>query len=403
MAASKRRDNRGRLLRTGEGQRDDGRYYYRYNDLNGKRKMIYAMSLADLREQEKQIRRDLEDGIDSTKGEMSLNSAFDLYLSTKVNIKDSTRSTYLTTWIYVNESTLGEMSICDIRNSHILRFYAEMNKAGLAAGTQKNVHLLLHAVFAMAVKNDYIRKDPTTDAIKEISGPVKKVSALTRQQQATLLNFVQESTVYGHYEPLITVFLNTGLRESELCGLSWENVDFKENVIHVKQQLLYRDYGNGYTYHLQSLKTSSSECDIPITMECRKALQRQREFDMMLNIKRQEVEGIKNFVFINRVGMPYMDYSLNKAFKNIVNRYNRSEEKQARKENRDPVPLPHFTCHVLRHCFASRMAEAGIEAKTLQMLMGHSNLSTTMQIYVNLDFEEVKKQVANVEQYIKVV
>ncbi|MCD8069142.1 MAG: site-specific integrase [Lachnospiraceae bacterium] len=402
--ATKRTDSKKRNLKTGEGQREDGRYYYRYTDLLGKRKMVYALTLADLREKEKRIARDLEDGIDSEKGEMTLNELFDLYMGTKTKLKDNTRRNYHVIWnSYVKETDLGEMKISAIRNVHILNFYGKMSKEDFSAGTQQNVHMLLNAMFKMAVKSDYIRKNPADGAAKEISGKRKERKALTRKEQAILMNFVEESSTYKVYWPLLTVFLNTGLREGELCGLRWKDVDFKEGVIHVRQQLLYRNYGDGYKYHLQSLKTSCSMRDIPITAECRKALKMQREYDLLLNIKRQEVEGVRDFVFINQEGKPNVNQRLYTLFKSIVRKYNAGEMERAKKEKRDPVLLPYFSCHILRHCFASRMAESGIEPKTLQLLMGHTDIGTTMNIYTNLDFEEVKKQVANAEKYMNVV
>ncbi|MCD8325906.1 MAG: site-specific integrase [Lachnospiraceae bacterium] len=366
MAAAKRTDSKKRNLRTGEGQREDGRYYYRYTDLLGQRKTVYALTLADLREKEKRITRDLEDGIDTEKGEMTLNSFFELYMETKTRLKDNTRRNYRVIWnSYVKESDLGEMKISAIRNVHILSFYSRMSKDDFSAGTQKNVHMLLNAMFKMAVKSDYIRKNPADGAAREISGKRKERKALTRKEQAILMKFVEESNVYKAYWPLLTVFLNTGLREGELCGLRWKDVDFKENVLHVRQQLLYRNFGDGYKYHLQSLKTSCSMRDIPITAECRKALKKQREYDLLLNIRRQEVEGVKDFVFINQEGKPYVNQRLYTLFQSLVRKYNAGETEQARKETPDPVLLPFFSCHILRHCFASRMAESGIEPKTL--------------------------------------
>lgn len=113
MAGKKRIDNKGRILRTGEQQRSqDGRYMYRYTDLSGKRRTLYAMTLQELREKEKLIERDLQDGIDSSKGDMTLNQLFQIYMETKSNIRESTRFLYRTVWKNnVENSALGNFRI----------------------------------------------------------------------------------------------------------------------------------------------------------------------------------------------------------------------------------------------------------------------------------------------------
>ncbi|MCD8130563.1 MAG: site-specific integrase [Lachnospiraceae bacterium] len=403
--ATKRTDSKKRNLRTGEGQREDGRYYYRYTNLSGKRKMVYALTLADLREKEKQITRDLEDGIDSTGAEVTLNELFDLYLQTKTKLKESTVQSYSYMYnLYVRSSTLGEMKISDIKAVHVLNFYSLLTGSGFSKNTLLKIHNnLIAPSFQLGVKSDFIRKNPAEGAGKEISGPKKKVQALSRQQQAALLKFVSENAFYQVREPMLTVFLQTGLRQSELSGLRWKDVDFKAGILHIRQQLVYHDYGDGYRFHLQTLKTEASRRDIPITKECKRALMKQREYDMMLNIKRQEVEGITDYIFITREGKPLCNSGINSFLESVVNKYNLEEETNARKERRDPLPLPHISCHVLRHCYGTRMAESGVPAKTLQTLLGHSDIKTTLNIYVNLDFEEIKKQVADAETYMNAI
>ena len=92
MAAKKRTDNRGRLLRNGELQRkEDNRYLYRYTDLSGKKRTVYALTLVELREKEKQIERDLYDGIDNLQSDMTLNQLFRMYMETKSELRESTR------------------------------------------------------------------------------------------------------------------------------------------------------------------------------------------------------------------------------------------------------------------------------------------------------------------------
>ena len=98
MARAKRVDNRGRVLKVGESQDKSGRYAYKWTDTNGKRNTIYSLDLAELREKEKRIQRDLEDGIDSRGGEMVLDNLFQMYMNTKTNIRDTTKNNYINYW-----------------------------------------------------------------------------------------------------------------------------------------------------------------------------------------------------------------------------------------------------------------------------------------------------------------
>ncbi len=403
MAAAKRRDDRGRLLRTGEGQREDGRYSYRYTDLSGKRKMVYALTLADLREKEKKIARDLEDGIDTEKGEMTLNELFDLYMGTKTRLRDSTRHNYLQMWdSLVKESVLGEMKINSIKQIHIRQFYTSMQKKQLSAGTQKNVHNLISAALELATESDFIRKNYAIGCSKYISGETHKREALTREEQSALMDFVRNSNVYDRHQYLLTVFLNTGLRMSELAGLRKADVDLKAGVLHVRQQVTYRNHGDGARFHVQDLKTAAGCRDIPLLDEAKDALIGQKRLDLMMGVQRKEVEGIKDLYFVNRDGGPLMGNNVNIVLGNIVNAYNKQEEQQAKKEHREPLLLPHITAHILRHTFCSRMVESGIPPKTLQVIMGHADVETSLNIYTSLDYAEVEKQLIEVQNKIKV-
>ena len=99
MAGKKRTDNKGRILKTGEMQRsEDNRYLYRYVDLSGKKRTIYALTLVELREKEKQIERDLQDGIDISRGDMTLNQLFQVYMDAKTDLRESTRCNYISVW-----------------------------------------------------------------------------------------------------------------------------------------------------------------------------------------------------------------------------------------------------------------------------------------------------------------
>lgn len=406
MAAKKRTDNKGRILRIGEMQRaEDNRYLYRYTDLSGKKRTVYALTLVELRKKEKQIERDLQDGIDTSKGDMTLNQLFYAYMETKSDLRDSTRCNYLAVWKNAIEGTdLGNMKIAKIKQLHIRAFYSGLAKDGYAANTIKLYHNLIYPALELAVDSDIIRKNPAKDCKKGIGGTKKERTAMTIEEQGKLLDFVKGSDRYNIYYPMLIFALSTGLRVGELTGLRWTDVDWKQNVIHIRQQLIYKNLGDGCKFHIQPLKTDAGRRDIPMTANARKSLLKQREIFLMLGkgAKIQEVEGITDFVFTNSQGKPYATNAINFVLDNVVKAYNRQEEVKAENECRDPVSLPHVSAHILRHTACTRLAETGLEPKVLQYIMGHANVAVTLDIYTHLDFSRIQEKMEAVQENLKI-
>lgn len=406
MAAKKRTDNRGRILRNGELQRkEDNRYLYRYTDLSGKKRTVYALTLVELREKEKQIERDLQDGIDSSKGDITLNQLFHTYMGTKSDLRESTRCNYLSVWKNAIENTdLGKMKIAKIKQFHIRAFYSGLVKDGYAANTIKLYHNLIYPALELAVESDIIRKNPAKDCKKGIGGTKKERTAMTIEEQRKMLDFVKKNSRYNVYYPMIIFALSTALRVGELTGLRWSDVDLKQNVIHVRQQLIYKNLGNGCQFHIQSLKTEAGRRDIPLTAAARKSLIKQHELSMLLGkaAKIQEVEGISDFVFINSQGKPYATNAVNFMLANVVKGYNQAEGINAEAENRKPVLLPRISAHILRHTACTRLAETGLEPKVLQYIMGHANVSITLDVYTHLDFTQIQKKMEAVQENMKI-
>lgn len=404
MAGKKRADNKGRILCTGERQRpEDNRYLYRYFDSTGKRRIIYALTLSELRKKEKQIQRDLQDGIDISRSDMTLNQLFQMYMDNKTDLRESTRCNYISVWNNgLKDSVLGNMKIAQIRQIHIRSFYSELVKKRLSANMVKLYHNLIYPAPELAVDSDIIRKNPAKDAKKGIGGTKKERTAMTIAEQGKLLDFIKGSDRYRIYYPMMVFALSTALRVGELTGLRWSDVDLKENIIHIRQQLIYRNLGDGCRFHVQDLKTEAGRRDIPLTASARKSLIRQKELSLLLGTKqKKEIDGITDFVFLNSLGNPYATNAINFMLKNMVDAYNRAEREAAGREKREAEPLPHISAHILRHTACTRLAESGIDPKTLQYIMGHSSIAVTMDIYNHVDTVRVKNEMEKAEDVIK--
>lgn len=389
-----RKDNRGRIFKKGEGQDKDGRYYYVYTDASGKRKRIYNTDLISLRENEQRIQKDLEDGIDISAANRTLNEQFDLYLSTK-DIRQSSLAHYREYWNRCVKNDIGKRRVTDIKKADLQVFYKKLSDKGYADSTIRQFGVsMIMPTLEMALENDIIRKNPAKGCMKEYNGKVKTREALTVAEQQALMNFIEKSECYKIYLPLFTVMFSTACRRGEIIGLTWNDVDLKNKTISINHQLLYKDYGDGFKFHYSEPKTETGNRIIPMTPKCYKALIKQREQQFVLGIARDiEIEGLSNFVFTTLKGTPYIPANINNLLKKIVTQYNQNETMCAKREKREPRLLPHITCHSFRHTGCTRLAEGHIDIKTLQEFMGHSDIKVTMNVYNHVDNERMAKEV----------
>ena len=397
--AQARKDVRGRALRKGESQRaSDGRYVYSYMDPLGRRKYIYANDLASLREKEKKLMKDQLDGLDIyASGNATINATFDRYMTTKYNLRESTRSNYLYTYDHFIRDDFGKKKIIDIKYSDVLQYYYHLlNKRGVSLGTLDSVHCLLHPTFQLAVRDDIIRKNPTDGVMKEISKQSGKNRgirhALTVEQQRAFMNYIANHPVYFHWWPLFTVLLGTGCRIGECLGLRWEDLDFENKVVSVNHSLVYYPLEGSKKSVLRVAlpKTEAGIRTIPMLDVVKDAFEMEREEQTEAGANEQVIDGMSGFVFKNRFGDVPNPQTVNHTIKRIVANYNAEEILNAKKERREPIILPNFSCHHLRHTFATRLCEAESNLKVIQSVMGHRNIETTMDIYA--EATERKKQ-----------
>lgn len=399
-----RKDSKGRSLHTGEQQRrSDGLYLFRYTDITGKRQTIYAGDLPELRVKEKQIQRDLDSNIltDSAIKNMTLNSLYEQYMNTKV-LSESTKANYNNIWNNRVKDDIGNSKVVQLRSSHIKAFYVKLSRAGYSHSTIKLVHTLIFPALEMAVDDDIIRKNPAKNALSSDYGAeVKNKNILTLKQQEKLFEFLKSSNVYNMYVPMLTVFMELGLRCGELIGLTWDDVDITNKTISINHQLIYKNYGDGCKFHISSPKTDAGNRTIPLTENVINAFKEQRKLNFMLGRHCLEnIEGYDNFIFIAKTNRPYMPSAINNVLYNMVTAFNKEEVKKAKKEHRKAELLPKFSVHSLRHTFCTNKARQNMNIKVLQYIMGHSDSSITLDVYNHLDNQiDIKNEIMRCEQY----
>jgi len=397
--AQARKDLRGRALRKGEVQRaSDKRYMYTYTDPLGRRKFIYANDLATLREKEKQLMKDQLDGLDLyVAGKATINDVFDRYMSTKYDLRETTRSNYLYIWEHFVKDTFGKKRIADIKFSDLLQYYLYLlNDEEIALGTLDSVHCLIHPTFQLAVRDEIIRHNPSDGVMKEVSKRAGKSRgvrhALTLEQQRAFMDYIANHPVYYHWWPLFTVLLGTGCRIGEGLGLRWQDLDFEKRTISINHSLVYYPEGSSRRSVLKvsKPKTEAGIRIIPMLDIVYDAFQMELEEQEETGYNQIEIDGMTGFIFTNRNGSAPNPQTVNRTIKRIISSYNADEVVRAKRQRREPVILPDFSCHHLRHTFCTRLCENETNLKVIQSIMGHRNIETTMDIYA--EATEQKKQ-----------
>ena len=184
---------------------------------------------------------------------------------------------------------------------------------------------------------------------------------------------------------MLQVMLGTGYRCGELIGLTWQDIDMEEQEIRIEAQLVYKNYGDGCKFHLTKPKTDAGIRVIPMNETVKQAFETQRKLNYIQAIPRNfEIDGRKDFIFMSRYGCPLMPNAVNRIIENIVNAYNKQETAKAKDEHRKPILLPRMSAHTMRHTCCTRMAERGIDMKVVQYIMGHANITVTLEVYDHL-------------------
>ena len=423
MATAKRTDARGRILKDGESQRPDGIYRYRYTDAYGKRHDVYSNRLVatdkvpkgskpdlSLREKEKQINRDLDDGIKAqVENSATLNELFQLYMSTKTKLKESTRTNYIYMYEKYVQDVLGSKKVKDIKYSTIYSFYSGLiDGLGFKPNSMEIIHSILHPVFRLAVRDEYIRMNPTEGAMSEIKRTYDwekpKRIALTIPEQEMLIDFLNTSETYCRWKSIITFFLGTGCRAGEVIGLRWEDCDFEKKTISINHNTIYRKYkGESESrFHITTPKTKAGIRMIPMLSDVKNALLAEYNLQQQIGFCDEIIDGYSGFIFQNRFGSLLSSNDINRALERIYTACNNEERERAKEEKRPPVLIRHFSVHNLRHTFCTRFCENESNLKVIQEIMGHADIETTMNIYAEATTEKKVESFANLEGKIKI-
>ena len=396
--SEKRRDNRGRVLRFGESQRQDGRYAFKYKDNDGSVKFVYSWRLdkndrtpagkkreLSLREKEKQIEHDLFDHIVSNGGNYTVLELVKKYVSLKTGVRHNTEANYNFVINIIAKADFGKLRIDKVHLSDAKGWLIKLQKEGRGYSTIHSVRGVLRPAFQMAVDDDLIRKNPFNFELASVvvNDSVTR-EAITKKQEREFLGFIQADEHFSRYYDGIYILFHTGLRISEFCGLTIGDIDFKEMRINVDHQLQRK---RDMTYVVEPTKTTSGTRMVPMTKEVADCFR--RILANRINPKVEPmIDGYTGFLFLDKNEMPMVALHWEKYFKHILDKYNSIYR----------VQLPKITPHICRHTFCSNMAKSGMNPKTLQYTMGHSDISVTLNTYSHVGFEDAKEELSRVAE-----
>ena len=383
---SKRKDHKGRMLQSGEYQRKNGTYEYRWTDASGDRRSVYAKSLTELRELEDQIVQESQKY--QCHSRMTFGDLLAEWKKNKRGIKPETLTFYLgmyDRYVLKDHSKFDSMRLADIRKSTVKNLYTSiMESRGLKINSLLCINALLQQVFEMAVDDDLIPKNPATGAVKELRVDARikqsmekpeRERAMTREEQDLFFDYLQTSR-YRDYALIFKFMLLTGMRVGEVLALQWTDVDFEQCRINLRYNLTYTKLPGDtkICIHITSPKNKKWRV-VPLCDEAVELLRTRFKQDAKLGRHcRVAYDGLINFVFVSNQNKPLIPHELTRVLLEVRKMYDNSHKDK----------MPPISCHWFRHTFATRMFEAGVQPKTVQEILGHSNCNLTLNIYTTV-------------------
>ncbi len=396
-----RRDPKRRVLRPGESIRADGKYQYKYY-IDGKPHFVYSWKLEPtdqlpkgkkpcqaLREMERQIETEINVLTNMPDGNMTVCELVDRYLQTKTGVRQSTRQGYITVQRILEKQSFGKMKIRSVKTSDAKLFLIKLQKEdGKSYSSIHTIRGVLRPAFQLAVDDDILMKNPFGF---QLAGVVVNDSvtreAITKDQMRKFLKFVHDDVVYCKYYEVVYILFHTGMRISEFCGLTLKDIDLENRIVNIDHQL---QRTADMRYIIETTKTEAGTRKIPITQDVADMFQAIIE-DREPPKHEKLIDGYGGFLFYDENGNPLVAMHWQHRFNHMVGRYNDIYR----------VQMPNITPHVCRHTYCSNQAKAGMNPKTLQYLMGHSDISVTMNVYTHIGFDDAEEELKRMEEFRK--
>ena len=374
------KDLKGKEIGAGIVQQPNGTYFARFVDKFGKRRTKRSKKLQEVKQWLADAtyidqHSDLDQATD-----MLVDAWFDYWIGIKKQtVRPNTVRNYSERYERNIKGVIGNKLLTDVKPIHCQKIFSDMADEGYKTTTIYQTRIALYNMFEFARENDVLIANPCKKSLKSDMGkPSDKKEALTIDVQKKFL----EAVVGYSYENQYRFVLQTGLRTGELIGLKWSDIDFESRTMKIERTMEYR-YKVG-EWRVGPPKSKSGYRTIPLTDEAIRILENQRSKNKSLKLVPMEW---KDIVFLCRKGTPVKNSTYDTGLFKYCDR----------------VGIPRFSMHVLRHTFATRCIEAGMKPKTLQKILGHSNIGITMNLYVHITEDEKHREIDLVADALKVV
>lgn len=374
------KDLRGKELGEGIYQQPNGTYCARFVDKFGKRKSKRSKKLQEVRQWIADAtyideHSDLDQATD-----MLVDAWFDYWISIKKKtVRPNTVRNYTERYERNIKGVIGKKLLTEVKPIHCQKIFSDMAEEGYKTSTIYQTRIALFNMMDFAKENDVIINNPCKKSVKSDMGqPSDKKEALTIDVQKKFL----EGAKGQSYENQFRFILQTGLRTGELVGLKWDDIDFENRTLTISRTMEFR-YKVG-EWRVGPPKSKSGYRTIPLTDEAIRILKAQKEKNSKIKVINLEWA---DQVFLCRKGEPVKNSTYDTALFKIC----------------DKVGIKRFSMHVLRHTFATRCIEAGMMPKTLQKILGHSNIGITMNLYVHITEDEKHKEIDLVADALNVI
>lgn len=392
-----RRDKKGRVLMPNEYQRSDGRYAYMYLE-NGKKKFLYSWTLVETdkppkgKKPGKSLRTKIADHIEIESkalnpagADITVRELIDLFITFKTPlVRDSTLREYGSEKRRIAKTSIYDKKIRDLNVLQCKQWIYELSQMDVSHETIRKTQSLLRLALEMAYENDWIIKNPCAFKLSNILGKPQYHLRypLNDEWKKKYLDFVKAHPVFSYYYDAIFFLCNTGLRISELCGLTKADVDFERGFIDVTRQLLPSEKNGRY---LQTTKTTNGLRKVPMTKKVRRILKNKIR---NIGCRRDNpvVDGVTDFLFLSKSDTLMDSRCWNKIFTRI---YKDFIEKYPDYEKQDEYSK--ITAHILRHTFCTDLVKAHVDEKTIISIVGHASYATTMKIYTHYDYPKISE------------
>ncbi len=385
------KDQKGRELGPGLSQRKDGYYSARFKAASGKRPEKYFKKLSEAKEWLYKAKYENERLYSEN---LTVDEWYQFWIKNyKENIRaNNTVKNYKNRYEYNIKKKLGNMNLRDVKQLDCQLILNNMfNDGKYSYGTMELTQITMHAIFKAAVSNGYIKSNPAEGLELKGTPNIEERRVLTRKEQSDFLKY-SELTQYHLAYALV---LETGIRCGELGGLKWDDINFQQKRLYIRRTLLCDKEKEGFYTGVP--KTPTSIRQVPLTDNAISILNKQRIQQNMLRYRSKNWDNSwSGLVFTTSNGRPVGGSTFNVAIRRILKQINLMREAESvdgTYEFFEP-----FTMHSLRHTFATRAMENGIPAKIIQKILGHSNLSTTMDLYVHATDEQLDVEIQKMNQ-----